>query len=60
LIIITGCAITPSVQIWQPWTRILESNYSIPLNSKVKIVVEGETKPLLGDDVFLQNDIKEN
>ncbi|MDP8314545.1 MAG: hypothetical protein RAP70_05660 [Candidatus Celaenobacter antarcticus] len=59
LIIITGCAITPSVQIWQPWTRILESNYSIPLNSKVKIVVEGETKPLLGDDVFLQNDIKE-
>jgi len=59
LIILTGCAITPSVQIWQPWTRILESNYSIPLNSKVKIVVEGETKPLLGEDVFLQNDIKE-
>ena len=60
MLLLTGCAITPSVQIWQPWTRILESNISIPLNSKVKIVVEGETIPLLGDEVLLQNDIKEN
>ncbi len=58
LLVLTGCATTPTVRIWQPWTRIIESNTSIPLNSKVKIVVEGETLPLLGNNVLLQNDIK--
>ena len=56
---LTGCATTPSVQIWQPWTRVLNSNISIPLNSKIKITVEGVSKPLLGDDLLLQNNINE-
>jgi len=58
--VLTGCATTPSIQIWQPWTRILNSKTSIPLNSKIKIIVEGDSKPLLGNDLLLQNDIKEN
>jgi len=59
IIVLTGCATTPSVQIWQPWTRVLDSNTSIPLNSKIKIIVEGDSKPLLGNDLLLQNEIKE-
>lgn len=58
IILFSGCATTPSVQIWQPWTRILDSKQSIPLNSKIQIKVEGETKPLLGNDILLQKDIK--
>jgi len=59
IVMLTGCATTPSVQIWQPWTRVLDSNISIPLNSKLKIIVEGDSKPLLGNDLLLQNDIKQ-
>ena len=59
IVMLTGCATTPSVQIWQPWTRVLDSNISIPLNSKIKIIVEGDSKPLLGNDLLLQNDLKQ-
>ena len=59
IIVLTGCATTPSVQIWQPWTRVLDSNISIPSNSKIKIIVEGDSKPLLGNDLLLQNEVKE-
>ena len=58
-VLLAGCATTPSVQIWQPWTRVLDSNSPIPLNSKIKISVEGDTNPLLGDNLLLQNDIKQ-
>lgn len=59
LLLLTRCATTPTVQIWQPWTRVLKSEVSIPLNSKIKIIVEGDSKPLLGNELLLQNDIKE-
>ena len=59
VILFTGCATTPSVQIWQPWTRILESNATIPQKSKIKITVEGTTYPLLGNNVLLQKEIKQ-
>jgi hypothetical protein len=58
-LLLTGCATTPSVQIWQPWTRVLDSYSHIPLNSKIKISVEGDTNPLLGDNLLLQNNIEQ-
>jgi hypothetical protein len=59
IFMLTGCSTTPSVQIWQPWTRVLDSNTSILQNSKIKIIVEGNSNHLLGSDLLLQNDIKE-
>lgn len=55
--LLTGCATTPSVQIWQPWTRVLSSDTPVPLNSRIKIAVEGKSKPLLGDELLLQKNI---
>ena len=60
LIFVGSCATTPEVQIWQPWTRILKNNISIPLESKLNIKVQGQTNALLGNEIFLQSKIKEN
>lgn len=60
IIFFNGCATTPNVRIWRPWTRILELESSIPLNSKLNIKVQGDTKPLLGNDSLLQNEIEKN
>lgn len=58
IVVFTGCATTPSVQIWRPWTRVLNSNTSIPLNSKIKIVVEGDSEPLLSNESLLQDEFQ--
>jgi len=58
-LILISCAVTPTNRIWQPWTRIFKVTNPIPLNSKININVEGVTSPLLGEDIFLRQSIKE-
>jgi len=55
-----NCAQVPSIRAWRPWTRILKSPENIELGKTLKIEVEGETDPLLGNENLLANDIKDN
>ena len=57
--LLPGCSTTPQYQIWQPWTRIINSNDQLPYKSDIKLIVVGENASLLGNNSLLSNDIKD-
>ena len=57
--LLSGCSTTPYHQIWQPWTRIINSNDQLPYKCDIKLIVVGENTPLLGNNALLSNDIKD-
>lgn len=59
--IIAGCApeTVPTLRVWQPWTRTLNSNHPIKLGASLKLEVSGTTKPLLGSDILEDDAIRD-
>ena len=55
---LTGCVTLPH-QIWRPWTRTIEGNAAVPLNSNLNISVKGSTLALVGNEELLQEQIKD-
>ncbi|MBN2407288.1 MAG: hypothetical protein JXJ19_06300 [Elusimicrobia bacterium] len=58
LLLITGCATTPTTKVWHPWLRTLKNEKEINIGSKLTVDVKGKTDPLLGSEVLLQNKIR--
>ncbi|HMA76260.1 MAG TPA: hypothetical protein VKO43_03015 [Candidatus Krumholzibacteriaceae bacterium] len=58
--IFVSCAKTPEVAIWRPWTRTIKTKSNILLNSRFSVNIEGNTKPLLGEESVLQEKIRNN
>ena len=60
VMLFSGCAaITPVRKVWQPWSRVIGTNHTISLQSKLNITVVGESEPLNGQEDLLQTDIKQ-
>jgi hypothetical protein len=45
-----NCTTTPYIKVGQPWFRTLKDSEPFPLGAKIKIVVFGNTRPLLGNE----------
>ena len=59
--LVTGCAPTaPTVRVWHPWWRTLNSDKSIALYSQLVIEVVAKDTPLLGSQQLLGNQIRDN
>ncbi|MBD3404274.1 hypothetical protein GF420_15400 [candidate division GN15 bacterium] len=58
-LILSGCGPTiPHEIAWRPWTRSLESDAAPTPGMSLSVHVNGESLPLLGSEVLLQNRIK--
>ncbi|MBU0519508.1 hypothetical protein KJ564_11305 [bacterium] len=58
LLLLMGCTTTaPVVEVWQPWTRIINSEGIIPLGSTFYLNVKGTTEPLVGEDDLLNHEL---
>lgn len=57
LLILNQCATTPTSEVWRPWTRTFQSKELRKTPKRLKIVIEGETTPLLGKEDLLQQEL---
>jgi len=49
----------PILRVWRPWLRTIDSPTRIKIGSSIKTEVTGSTKPLLGNEGLMQNEIAE-
>ena len=47
---LSGCASVPSITVWRPYSAVMKSSEDINPRSRLKINVNGETPPLLGNE----------
>ena len=45
------------MKVWRPWTRVIETDVSIPINSSIFISVEGNSKSLFSKNTLLDQKI---
>jgi hypothetical protein len=58
-VLLLGCtAVVPTIRVWRPWTRTLESPQVIRAHASISISVLGETSTLLGDEALLKDHIR--
>jgi len=60
LALVAGCATTPSLRVWRPWTRVTTTHTaSLNPTNNVTIQVNGSTLPLLGSETLVSDQLRE-
>ncbi len=53
-----GCAATPVVSSWRPWSRVIGDDRGTPQpGERVRLIVTGTTEPLIGDESLFQRQL---
>lgn len=58
LVLSTGCTTIPSVRVWRPWKRVMNS-HEIQLGAALRTEVNGQTEPLIGSEQLVAHRINE-
>lgn len=56
---VCGCAATPMVSSWRPWSRVIGDHTGTPQpGDRIRLAVSGTTEPLIGDESLFQSQLK--